>query len=87
VTPGKPGLALTIVNALAKKGKAKHDPMAGLADADEAPDSSKGDDGAEHLKEVASDMLKAIKDDDADALADLLREAYECCETYSADEG
>lgn len=74
----KPDLAILIGHALAKKGKAKHDPM-------EEENSSDGEykdeaDAHEHLKEISSDLIKAIEDKDVEAVADLLREAFECLE-------
>ncbi len=77
----KPGLAILIGHALAKKGKAKHDPM---PEEDEGYESS--DDADAHLQEIADDMMDAIHAKDSMALKDLLREAFECLEMESHDE-
>lgn len=78
----KPGLALLIGHALAKKGKAQHDPM---PEGDDMP----AEDGAEHehLQSIAEDLLKAIDEKDASALADLLKEAFEACDMSQPQEG
>ena len=76
----KKPLALMITSALAKKGKAKHDPMP-----DEEDDDSM--DYMKHLEEVASDILQAVDDHDAKALAELLHEAFTVCDAEPHDEG
>lgn len=78
---GAPDLMIAVQHGLARKGKA------GLAGGDDAPASSRGEgepagDEREHLVEIAGEMLKAFKDEDAEALADLLQEAFETCESY-----
>lgn len=78
---GKPGLAILIGHALAKKGKAQHDPMPEADDEDVEPDYS------EHLKEIASDLIDAIHAKDVDATAELLEEAFECLEAEPHKEG
>jgi hypothetical protein len=76
----KPGLALMITSALAKKGKASHDPMP-------EDDESDGMDYMKHLEEVASDILQAVEDKDAKALAELLHEAFQVCDMQPHEEG
>ena len=81
----KPGLALLITSALAKKGKAKHNPMA-----DEMPEDMSDEsalDYHEHLKSIAEDILKAVEAKDAEALANFLHEAFECCDMMPHEEG
>lgn len=65
---GKPGLAILIGNALAKKGSPKPDDESGEGEYD----------NEEHMKQIATELLAAIKDNDADALKDLLMEAFMC---------
>lgn len=81
---GKPDLAILIGHALAKKGKAKHDPMEGqdMEEGEENSDSEYKDeaDAHEHLKEISADLIMAIKEQDENAVADLLKEAFECLE-------
>lgn len=83
----KPDLAILIGHALAKKGKAMHDPMPDAEDED-GPASGKGDadEESEHMEEVMTDFLKAVQDKDPKAMADLFKEAFECCESYPHDE-
>lgn len=74
---GKPDLAILIGHALAKKGKAKHDPLG--ADDEEAEakdDMASGKD--EHVQQIADEMLDAIEAKDSGALKDLLLELLEC---------
>lgn len=85
---GKPALALLIGHALAKKGKAQHDPAPEMDDAEASDGEYKSDEEAHaHLKEIAADLRQAIKDDDDDAIADLLQEAFECLEMTKHAEG
>lgn len=79
----KPDLAILIGHALAKKGKAKHDPMP------EADDESEDGhmDYMAHLEEIASDMLQAVEDKDAKGLAELLHEAFTVCDMQPHEEG
>lgn len=75
----KPGLAILIGHALAKKGKAKHDPM---------PEKEMDEgDGDEHLQAIADDLVEAIHAKDSVAVKDLLREAFECLEMAPHAEG
>lgn len=80
---GRPGLALLIGHALAKKGKAKHDPMPEAPD--DGADGDEQDSHMEHLKEVAADILKAVDEKDADGLAELLQEAFDVCGSKSEE--
>ena len=73
----KPGLALLIGHALAKNGKAKHDPMP----QQDGADGAEQDSHMAHLKEIAADILQAVDDKDADGLAELLQEAFEVCDS------
>lgn len=81
-----PGLALLIGHALAKKGKAKNDPMPSASDESGVLGEDDIND-MEHLSEIASDMLKVIDQGDAKGLADLLREAFEFLDAQPHDEG
>ncbi len=83
---GKPGLAILIGHALAKKGKAKHDPAPEYDE--DSPEEYKSEEEAHaHLKEIMSDFLQAVKDEDVDAMADLFHEAFECSEMTLHKEG
>lgn len=73
----KPELAIMIGQALAKKGKSSDKSM--MEDKSDEDSSSK-DDHKEYLKEIAGDIISAIEDKDADALADLLEEVFTCLE-------
>jgi hypothetical protein len=82
----KPGLAILIGHALAKKGKAQHDPMP----EGDGEDGGAGYDESElkdHLKEIASELIDAVKSEDANAVADLLQEAFECLDASPHEEG
>ena len=82
----KPGLAILIGHALAKKGKSKFDPAPDMEK--ENPSEDVGESDIEvHLKEIADDFLKAIEEKDADAIKDLLREAFEALEAEPHEEG
>lgn len=83
---GKPGLAILIGHALAKKGKAKHDPAPEMDE--DSPEEYKSEEEAhQHLTEIATDLIDALKNEDADAVADLLQEAFECLEMTAHKEG
>lgn len=72
----KPALAILIGQALAKKGIGKGAP-AEEEDKDEGSyDSS--EDADQHLQEIADDLIQAIHGKDSQAVADLLKEAFEC---------
>lgn len=71
----KPGLAILIGQALASKNKMKDG------------EKSDSDEHMERLKEIAADLLDAIKSDDVDAVAELLCEAFECCDAMPHMEG
>ncbi len=68
----KPGLAILIGNALAKKGKAKSPMM------DEEADDDMDSDKDEQVQQIADEMLDAIEAKDSLALKDLLLELLEC---------
>ncbi len=70
-----PDLAILIGHALAKKGKAKHDPLDEQA-SEEPEDGSHDKD--EHMTEIAEELLQAFEDKNSGAIKDLLMEAFEC---------
>jgi len=71
----KPGLAILIGNALAKKGKSAHPPMDD-EEMEHKDDMESGKD--EHVQQIADEMLDAIESKDSSALKDLLLELLEC---------
>jgi hypothetical protein len=77
---GKPGLAILIGHALAKKGKAENDPMA--QDGEE-----KSGEYDAHLQSICDDLMDAIHAKDSGALKDLLQEAFECMDAAPHMEG
>lgn len=79
-----PALAILVGNALSKAGM-KKSPRD--KEDDEESEKYSEDDTKEHLKEIASDMLKAIEEKDSDVLAELLEEAFECLEMSPHKEG
>ncbi len=85
----KPDLAILIGHALAKKGKAQHDPMAGAPDEESTETSEEAlpPEIDQHLQEIADEMLQAIEQKDSQALKELLAEAFECLESAPHKEG
>lgn len=81
-----PGLAILIGHALAKKGKAKHDPMP-EADEEESEGYKSDEEAHQHLTEIATDLIDAVHSKDSEAVADLLQEAFECLEMTKHEEG
>lgn len=77
----KPGLAILIGQALAKKGKAKS-PVLGAEEDDEMME-----DHSEHLVAIAKDLIDAVHSKDAEAVAELLEEAFEVCDAAPHVEG
>ena len=70
-----------ILIAIAKKNKGKEAPETESEEVSEAEDYDK------HMLMIAEDLLSAIKSNDAQAVADLLKEAFECLEEYPHEEG
>ena len=68
----KPGLAILVGNALAKK-KGK-DPDAESEDSEYA-DEEKAD---QHLQEIADELVDAVTSKDKVAVKELLQEAFDC---------
>jgi ribosomal protein S20 len=81
----RPALAIMIGQALGKKGAPMKDKLneQDEEDKEESPDS----DYKMQLKEIAKDLLEAIKSEDVEAVAELLEEAFECCDSSPHKEG
>lgn len=74
----KPGLMIAVLEGLKKKGKM------GEAPEKEADDS---DSYRDHLLAISKDLIKAVHDEDPEAVADLLEEAFQCMELAPHEEG
>ena len=75
--------------ATVAEGLKKRKPSGAMADAAPASERGEGEpagDEREHLEQIASDFIDAVKAGDKGAVADLFREAFECCESYPQDE-
>lgn len=76
----KPGLMIAVMDGLKKKGKM-------------APEDGDAEDGEdqeayrEHLEQISKELIGAVKDEDHEAVADLLEEAFECMEAAPHKEG
>jgi hypothetical protein len=67
----KPGLAILVGQALAKKGKAS------------APegDEPEGDEQDQHLQEISDELVDAFESKDSKAVKELLQEFFMACDS------
>lgn len=73
----KPGLAILIGHALAKKGKASHDPMPDESENMDSPEMDEETDS--HLQEISDELVDAFESKDSKAVKELLLEFVHAC--------